>query len=201
MCASTNWQERKDGLLSLQFYLTNEIRLSAGELKHLTEIFTRMFMDSHTKGLSVFLDTLHEVVKLYKEELHSWVYVLLQRVFLKIGTETLNSIQGKLVATLELIRNSFPVQLLISNVYRFLIDATQTPNTRVKMIVLHFLTTLCHNAEAVQYISQPPAKLALQKIIQYAQDTKSAETRNAAKNCIVAMWNCNTPQVSVGFFL
>lgn len=197
MCASTNWQERKDGLLSLQYYLTNEIRLSAGELKHLTEIFTRMFMDSHTKGLSVFLDTLHDVIRLYKDELHFWVYVLLQRVFLKIGTETLNSIQGKLVATLELIRNSFPVHLLIQNMYRFLIDATQTPNTRVKMMVLHFLTTLCHNTEAVQYISQSPAKQALQKIILYAQDTKSAETRSAAKNCIVAMWNCNTPQVGI----
>ncbi|KAJ8925598.1 hypothetical protein NQ315_009438 [Exocentrus adspersus] len=197
LCASTNWQERKDGLLSLQCYLNNEIKLTPGELKHLTEIFTRMFMDSHTKGLSVFLDTLHEVIKLHKHELQFWIYVLLQRVFLKIGTETLNSIQSKLMTTLDIVRNSFPINLLISNVYRFLIDATQTPNARVKTVVLTFLTSLCNNADAVQYISQPPANQALQKIISYAQDTKSVEIRNAAKMCIVAMWNCNTPQVTM----
>ncbi|KAJ8928598.1 hypothetical protein NQ314_018804 [Rhamnusium bicolor] len=197
LCASTNWQERKDGLLSLQYYLSSEIKLTPGELKHLTEIFTRMFMDSHTKGLSVFLDTLHEVIKIHKHELHFWIYVLLQRVFLKIGTETLNSIQSKLMTTLDIIRNSFPINLLISNVYRFLIDATQTPNARVKTVVLTFLTSLCNNADAVQFVSQPPANQALQKIITYAQDTKSVEIRNAAKMCIVAMWNCNTPQVTM----
>ncbi|KAG5871175.1 hypothetical protein JTB14_007902 [Gonioctena quinquepunctata] len=197
MCASTNWQERKDGLLSLQYYLANEIHLTEGELKHLTEIFTRMFMDSHTKGLSVFLDTLHEVIKIYKSGLDSWLYVLLQRVFLKIGTETLSSIQGKLMATLDLVRNSFSVKPLIANVYRFLIDATQTPNARVKAVVMNFLTSLCNNPDAAQYISQSPAPQALQKIITYAQDTKSSETRHAAKTCVVALWNCNTPQVTM----
>nr|XP_023016802.1 CLIP-associating protein 1 [Leptinotarsa decemlineata] len=197
MCASTNWQERKDGLLSLQYYLANEISLTEGELKHLTEIFTRMFMDSHTKGLSVFLDTLHEVIKLYKTGLDYWLYVLLQRVFLKIGTETLSSILSKLMATLELIRVSFPIKPLIANVYRFLIDATQTPNTRVKTVVMNFLTSLCNNPDAAQHISQTPAPQALRKIITYAQDTKSSETRHAAKTCIVALWNCNTPQVTM----
>ncbi|XP_074035924.1 CLIP-associating protein isoform X2 [Leptinotarsa decemlineata] len=197
MCASTNWQERKDGLLSLQYYLANEISLTEGELKHLTEIFTRMFMDSHTKGLSVFLDTLHEVIKLYKTGLDYWLYVLLQRVFLKIGTETLSSILSKLMATLELIRVSFPIKPLIANVYRFLIDATQTPNTRVKTVVMNFLTSLCNNPDAAQHISQTPAPQALRKIITYAQDTKSSETRHAAKTCVVALWNCNTPQVTM----
>lgn len=195
--ASTNWQERKDGLLSLQHYLANEIRLTPGELKHLTEIFTRMFMDSHTKGLSVFLDTLHEVIKMHKNELHFWIYVLLQRVFLKIGTETLNSIQSKLMATLELIRTSFPTHLLMSNVYRFLIDATQTPNARVKTVVLNFLTTLCQQADGVPIASEPMAVNALQKIIAYTQDSKSVEIRHAAKVCLVALWNCNTPQVTM----
>ncbi|XP_056638130.1 CLIP-associating protein isoform X3 [Diorhabda sublineata] len=197
LCASTNWQERKDGLLSLQYYLSTEIPLTPGELKHLTEIFTRMFMDSHTKGLSVFLDTLNEIIRSYKSELEFWLYVLLQRVFVKIGTETLSSIQGKLMSTLDLIKISFPGKLLIANVYRFLIDATQTPNTKVKNVVLNTLSSLCNDPDNAQYISQSPASQALQKIITYAQDTKSAETRHAAKQCIVALWNCNTPQVTM----
>lgn len=197
MCASTNWQERKDGLLSLQYYLSSEVPLTPGELKHLTEIFTRMFMDSHTKCLSVFLDTLHEVIRSYKGSLEFWLYVLLQRVFLKIGTETLSSIQGKLMSTLDLIKSSFPISLLISNVYRFLIDATQTPNTKVKNVVLNTLSSLCNNPDAAQFISQVPASQALLKIISYAQDTKSSETRQAARQCIVTLWNCNTPQVTM----
>ncbi|CAG9813465.1 unnamed protein product [Phaedon cochleariae] len=197
MCTSTNWQERKDGLLSLQYYLANEIQLTEGELKHLTEIFTRMFMDSHTKGVSVFLDTLHEVIKTYKGQLDCWLYVLLQRVFLKIGTETLSSIQSKLMATLDLIKHSFHVKSLIGNVYRFLVDATQTPNARVKTVVMNFLSSLCTNPDAAQYLSQNLANQALLKIISFAQDMKSSETRHAARLCLVALWNCNTPQVTM----
>ncbi|CAH1986214.1 unnamed protein product [Acanthoscelides obtectus] len=200
MCASTTWQERKDGLLSLQYYMANEIPLTVGELKHLTEIFTKMFMDSHTKGLGVFLDTLHEVIKSYKHELHSWLYVLLQRVFLKIGTETLTSIQHKLLATLDLIRSSFPMPALFAATYRFLVDATQTPNARVKVTALNFISQLCNGGgeEAAQHIATAPsAGQALMKIVTYAQDAKSAETRAAARACIVAMWNCNTSQITM----
>ena len=197
LCASTVWQERKDGLLSLQYYLSNEVPLTPGELKYLTEIFTKMFMDSHTKGLSVFLDPLHEVIKMHKNDLHSWVYVLLQRVFLKIGTETLNSVQSKLMATLEIVRANFPIPLLMQNVYRFLVDATQTPNVKVKTVVLTFLTALCNCADGSQFVGAAPANQALQKIVAFTQDMKSVELRNAAKICIVAMWNCNTPQVLI----
>ncbi|XP_049819238.1 CLIP-associating protein isoform X3 [Aethina tumida] len=192
LCNSTNWQERKDGLLSLQYYLSNEMRLTPGELKHLTEIFTRMFMDSHTKGLSVFLDTVLEVIRVHKNEMHYWVYVLLQRVFVKIGTETLNSLQNKLMMTLEVIRTSFPTPLLLNNVYRFIMDATQTPNSKVKCVVLNFLTSICNHADSSSFTSSP---VTLQKIISFAQDTKSMEIRCAAKLCLVAMWNCSTPQM------
>lgn len=61
LCASTTWQERRDGLLSLQSYLAQEVKLTDGELKHLTEIFAKMFTDAHTKGMALFLDTLQEV--------------------------------------------------------------------------------------------------------------------------------------------
>lgn len=194
LCASTNWQERKDGLLSLQHYLATEMRLTPGQLSHLIEIFTKMFMDSHTKGLSVFLDTLHEVIRIHKNDLHDWIYVLLQRVFLKIGTETLNSVQNKLLTTLDIIRNNFPTTLLMTNVYRFLKDTTQTPNTRVKTVVLNFLTSLCNNSNS--FIADVNA---LEKIINFAQDPKSADIRNAAKLCFMSMWNCNTPQVTMMF--
>lgn len=195
-CASTVWQERKDGLVSLRYYLSTGIPLSAAELKRITDIFTRMFMDSHTKGMSVFLDTLNEVIAHYKESLHDWLYVLLQRIFHKLGTDLLNSTHTKLLNTLESIKRSFPAQLQFWCVYRFLVDATQTPNTKVKVAVLSFLSSLCNTVSSAQFTTEHPAHSALQKIIAFSQDSKSIEIRNAAKNCIVALYNCNTSQVS-----
>lgn len=198
LCASTAWQERKDGLVSLKYYLNSGSQLSPGELKHITEIFTKMFMDSHTKSLGFFIDTLNELIKHYKNDLHDWLYVLLQRIFIKLGTDLLSSTYSNLLNTLEIIKKSFPMTLLMSCVNRFLVDATQTPSTKVKITVLNFLTSLCHVAEPNQLATKPPANVALQKIIAYARDPKSsAELKTAAKNCIVALWNCNTPQVRV----
>ncbi|XP_066245678.1 CLIP-associating protein 1-A isoform X2 [Euwallacea similis] len=198
LCASTTWQERRDGLMSLQNYLRQEIKLTDGELKHLAEIFAKMFTDSHTKGMALFLDTLHEVIKLHKDDLEFWVYVLLQRVFLKVGSEALNSVMSKLMATLELVRNSFGADVVIANVYRFLLDATQTPNVKSKTIVLKFLATLCDMPDAAAAVAAPPnAPHALKKLIAFSQDPKSMEIRQAAKNCVVALWNCNTPAVTL----
>ncbi|EGW04702.1 CLIP-associating protein 2 [Cricetulus griseus] len=50
-CASSNWSERKEGLLGLQNLLKNQRTLSRVELKRLCEIFTRMFADPHGKFL------------------------------------------------------------------------------------------------------------------------------------------------------
>lgn len=197
MCASTVWQERKDGLVSLRYYLNTGALLTTGELIHLTEIFTRMFMDSHTKGLSVFLDTLDEVIKKHKHELYDWLYILLQRVLNKVGTDLLFSAQCRLLNTLELIKKSFPIPLQITLVYRFLLDSTQTPNAKVKVAVLNFLRALCNLAEPAQFVAKPPAKQVLLKIINFSQDVKSSEIRTAAKICVVAMWNCNTPEVTM----
>lgn len=197
MCVSTVWQERKDGLVSLRYYLNSGALLTPGELKHITEIFTRMFMDSHTKALCVFLDTLNELIRRHKNEMHDWLYVLLQRIFHKSGTDLLSSTHTKLLNTLEVIKKNFPMQLQLSCVYRFLVDATQTPNSKVKVNVLTFLSSLCHICEPSQFVSKPPANQALLKIINYAQDFKSVEIRQAAKICIVALWNCNTSQVTM----
>ena len=48
-CASTHWADRKDGLIGLQGYFREGRLLSATELRRVTEIFTKMFMDAHTK--------------------------------------------------------------------------------------------------------------------------------------------------------
>ena len=48
-CASTHWSDRKDGLIALHSFLKGSSLLSGSELKRITEVFTKMFMDAHTK--------------------------------------------------------------------------------------------------------------------------------------------------------
>merc|ERR1719228_1930169 len=45
-CASTHWADRKDGLIGLQSYFREGRMLSGSELRRVTDIFTKMFMDA-----------------------------------------------------------------------------------------------------------------------------------------------------------
>lgn len=57
--SSTHWSDRKDGLLGLAtFFRQSDEQLNPFELKRITDIFTRMLVDPHTKvcfhyGLSI----------------------------------------------------------------------------------------------------------------------------------------------------
>ena len=68
-CASTHWADRKDGLIGLQMYFRDARLLSATELRRVTEIFTRMFSDAHTKVFALFLETLTELILSHKGKL------------------------------------------------------------------------------------------------------------------------------------
>ena len=103
-CASTHWADRKDGLIGLQCYFRDERLLSASELRRVTDIFTRMFMDAHTKVFTLFLDTLTELVVTHKSDLGDWLYVLLTRLLTKLGADLLGSIIQKVHRTLEIVR-------------------------------------------------------------------------------------------------
>merc|ERR1719414_1487384 len=82
-CASTHWADRKDGLIGLQLYFRDARLLSATELRRVTEIFTRMFSDAHTKVFALFLDTLTELIVTHKADLTDWLYVLVTRLLNK----------------------------------------------------------------------------------------------------------------------
>uniref|UniRef100_A0A087X3P3 Cytoplasmic linker associated protein 1a n=1 Tax=Poecilia formosa TaxID=48698 RepID=A0A087X3P3_POEFO len=87
-CASSNWSERKEGLLGLQNLLKSQRILSRVELKRLCEIFTRMFADPHSKRVfSMFLETLVDFVTVHKDDLQDWLFVLLTQLLKKMGAD------------------------------------------------------------------------------------------------------------------
>lgn len=154
-------------------------------------------MDSHTKVLSLFLDTLNELIIKHNTDLNDWLYVLLQRIFNKLGTEILSSLHKKILKTIDVIKMCFPADLQLSCIYRFLLDNTQTPNTKVKVAVLTYLRDVGKITEPSQFVNDVQAIQALLKIIYFTQDMKSVEIRNAAKLCIITLFDCHTPKITL----
>lgn len=103
-CAHKHWGDRKEGLVGLQHFLNTGNTLTTTELRRVTDIFTKMFMDSHTKVFSLFLDTLNELIVTHNEDLGDWLYVLCARLLNKLGTDLLGSIQAKIHKTLDVVR-------------------------------------------------------------------------------------------------
>ncbi|XP_047740413.1 CLIP-associating protein 2 isoform X9 [Hyalella azteca] len=190
-CASTYWGERKEGLLALHNFLRGSAMLTGSELKKITEIFTKMFMDAHTKVFTLFLETLMQLIYVHRADLEDWLYVLLTRLLHKLGSDLLGSVQAKIHETLDLVRSSFPCDAQFQVIMRFLVDPTQTPNNKVKLSILTYLKCLVDGMERSDLASSSDTPVALAKILTWTADHKSVEIRRASSACFVAMFNCN----------
>nr|CAD7588057.1 unnamed protein product [Timema genevievae] len=196
-CASTHWSDRKEGLVGLQNYFTHGNVLSGSELKKITEIFTKMFNDSHTKVFSMFLDTLNELIQAHKADLGDWLYCLLTRLLNKLGGDLLGSIHAKIHRVLNNVRDSFPHDQLLACLLRFLVDQTQTPNGKVKVAMLTFLNQLASVMEPPTCLgASPHASSALAKVITWTGD-KSGDIRRAAQASLIVLFNLDTPHVTM----
>ncbi|XP_018370478.1 PREDICTED: CLIP-associating protein 1-A isoform X4 [Trachymyrmex cornetzi] len=194
-CAHKHWGDRKEGLVGLQHYLSNGNTLTTTDLRRVTDIFTKMFMDSHTKVFSLFLDTLNELLITHNEGLGDWLYVLCARLLNKLGTDLLGSIQTKIHKTLDVVRDYFPGQQLLPAVMRYLTDPTQTPNSRVKVAALTFITQIAETAEPSALGSS--AATALARLLDWSNDGKSHDVRRHAQNAVISLYNLNPPQVTM----
>lgn len=195
-CASTHWADRKDGLIGLQYYFRDGRMLSATELRRVTEIFTRMFMDAHTKVFTLFLDTLTELVVSHKADLGDWLYVLLTRLLNKLGADLLGSIIQKINRTLEVVRESFPYCDQMSVIFKFLVDSTQTPNTKVKIAAMNHLRSIAQHMEPGDVPSNmtlSDQEMPLAKIITLTIEPKSSDVRRSSQAALTSLFTLNGP--------
>ncbi|KAM6899359.1 CLIP-associating protein 2 [Xenentodon cancila] len=196
-CASSNWSERKEGLLGLQALLKNQRTLSRVELKRLCEIFTRMFADPHSKVFSMFLETLVDFVQVHKDDLQDWLFVLLTQLLKKMGADLLGSVQAKVQRALDVTRESFPNDLQFTILMRFTVDQTQTPNQKVKAAILRYIETLTLQMEAPDFVNSSETRLAVSRIITWTTEPKSSEVRKAAQSVLIALFQLNTPEFTM----
>ncbi|EMP38187.1 CLIP-associating protein 2 [Chelonia mydas] len=176
-CASSNWSERKEGLLGLQNLLKNQRTLSRVELKRLCEIFTRMFADPHSKVFSMFLETLVDFIQVHKEDLQDWLFVLLTQLLKKMGADLLGSVQAKVQKALDVTRESFPNDLQFSILMRFTVDQTQTPSLKVKVAILKYIETLAQQMDPGDFVNSSETRLAVSRIITWTTEPKSSDVR------------------------
>ncbi|XP_030300318.1 CLIP-associating protein 2 isoform X8 [Calypte anna] len=197
-CASTNWSERKEGLLGLQNLLKNQRTLSRVELKRLCEIFTRMFADPHSKRVfSMFLETLVDFIQVHKEDLQDWLFVLLTQLLKKMGADLLGSVQAKVQKALDVTRESFPNDLQFSILMRFTVDQTQTPSLKVKVAILKYIETLAQQMDPGDFVNSSETRLAVSRIITWTTEPKSSDVRKAAQSVLISLFELNTPEFTM----
>uniref|UniRef100_A0A8D2LE92 Cytoplasmic linker associated protein 1 n=1 Tax=Varanus komodoensis TaxID=61221 RepID=A0A8D2LE92_VARKO len=211
-CASSNWSERKEGLIGLQNLLKSQRTLSRVELKRLCEIFTRMFADPHSKVFSMFLETLVDFIIIHKDDLQDWLFVLLTQLLKKMGADLLGSVQAKVQKALDVTRDSFPFDQQFNILVRFIVDQTQTPNLKVKddlssreifyslqvkVAILKYIESLARQMDPTDFINSSEAKLAVSRIITWTTEPKSSDVRKAAQIVLISLFELNTPEFTM----
>ncbi|XP_036047928.1 CLIP-associating protein 2 isoform X6 [Onychomys torridus] len=214
-CASSNWSERKEGLLGLQNLLKNQRTLSRVELKRLCEIFTRMFADPHGKRVfSMFLETLVDFIQVHKDDLQDWLFVLLTQLLKKMGADLLGSVQAKVQKALDVTRESFPNDLQFNILMRFTVDQTQTPSlktvkpalrdqlhcfwsSKVKVAILKYIETLAKQMDPGDFINSSETRLAVSRVITWTTEPKSSDVRKAAQSVLISLFELNTPEFTM----
>ncbi|XP_036010165.1 CLIP-associating protein 1 isoform X18 [Mus musculus] len=180
-CASSNWSERKEGLLGLQNLLKSQRTLSRVELKRLCEIFTRMFADPHSKVFSMFLETLVDFIIIHKDDLQDWLFVLLTQLLKKMGADLLGSVQAKVQKALDVTRDSFPFDQQFNILMRFIVDQTQTPNLKVKVAILKYIESLARQMDPTDFVNSSETRLAVSRIITWTTEPKSSDVRKSQR--------------------
>uniref|UniRef100_A0A8C1I7I8 Cytoplasmic linker associated protein 1a n=1 Tax=Cyprinus carpio TaxID=7962 RepID=A0A8C1I7I8_CYPCA len=207
-CASSNWSERKEGLLGLQNLLKSQRILSRVELKRLCEIFTRMFADPHTTAFivhcwkmqsvfSMFLETLVDFITVHREDLQDWLFVLLTQLLKKMGADLLGSVQAKVQKALDVTRESFPFDQQFNILMRFIVDQTQTPNLKVKVAILKYIESLARQMDPADFVNSSETRLAVSRIITWTTEPKSSDVRKAAQVVLISLFELNTPEFTM----
>ncbi|XP_018600310.1 CLIP-associating protein 1a isoform X7 [Scleropages formosus] len=197
-CASSNFSERKEGLVGLQNLLKSQRILSRVELKRLCEIFTRMFADPHSKRVfSMFLETLVDFITIHKEDLQDWLFVLLTQLLKKMGADLLGSVQAKVQKALDVTRESFPFDQQFNILMRFIVDQTQTPNLKVKVAILKYIESLARQMDPADFVNSSETRLAVSRIITWTTEPKSSDVRKAAQVVLISLFELNTPEFTM----
>ncbi|XP_071154272.1 CLIP-associating protein 2-like isoform X27 [Mytilus edulis] len=197
LLGSTSTADRKEGLIALQNLLRLNRYLTRVELRKVMEIFTRMFHDPASKVLSLFFDTLVDLVIVHNRDLHDHLYLVLTKLIVKTGADMLGSQQAKVQKCLDTIRDNFPYNMQFNVVTKFIIDQTQSHSLKVKSSLLNFLHSLVQVMDVSDLMNSADSRLAISRIINWTTEPKSVDVRKGAQMVLIALFNLNPPEFSM----
>uniref|UniRef100_A0A8C2ABU8 Cytoplasmic linker associated protein 1 n=1 Tax=Cyprinus carpio TaxID=7962 RepID=A0A8C2ABU8_CYPCA len=166
-CASSNWSERKEGLLGLQSLLKSQRVLSRVELKRLCEIFTRMFADPHSKV------TFHHVH--YVTWLFFLNFCLLYKYFIPY------------IYTCVFVCVCMHVCVCVF----------ACACLCVKVAILKYIESLARQMDPSDFMNSSETRLAVSRIITWTTEPKSLDVRKAAQMVLIALFELNTPEFTM----
>ncbi|XP_023370576.1 CLIP-associating protein 1 [Otolemur garnettii] len=194
-CASSNWSERKEGLLGLQNLLKSQRTLSRVELKRLCEIFTRMFADPHSKvslGVKPHLPPSACLCEPHNPLPETEGFLVMQLAPYRFNTSISSS--SRIEYTTE---DSFPFDQQFNILMRFIVDQTQTPNLKVKVAVLKYIESLARQMDPTDFVNSSETRLAVSRFITWTTEPKSSDVRKAAQIVLISLFELNTPEFTM----
>uniref|UniRef100_A0A5K3FFS8 TOG domain-containing protein n=1 Tax=Mesocestoides corti TaxID=53468 RepID=A0A5K3FFS8_MESCO len=192
LMSSSQWSEKKDGLLHLKEYLRTDQSLSHQEVMRVAEVLGGNFGESSSKVISAFMETVQLFIKKYHQFLHEWIYLAMVRLFNRQGQEVLPTHQKAIADTLAVIRSHFPLNLQFACCCRFITDDAMTPTLKVKARVLEYLKDLLLMMP-VDAISNPTSEMVkgIARIIAWSTEPKSADVRRLASRVVIKLSDLN----------
>ncbi|KAJ8307400.1 hypothetical protein KUTeg_015484 [Tegillarca granosa] len=182
------------------FGRTSEVRYLENnrvELRKVMEVFTRMFHDPHSKVLSLFLDTLVDLICVHSRDLNDQLYVLLTRLLNKTGADMLGSVHAKVQKALDAVRENFPCDHQFNILTKYIVDQTQSPNLKVKTSLLTYMHGLALSMDPSDFVNSSDSRLAISRIIGMTTEPKNVDVRKGAQTVLIALFNLNPPEFSM----
>uniref|UniRef100_A0A8W8N870 Uncharacterized protein n=1 Tax=Magallana gigas TaxID=29159 RepID=A0A8W8N870_MAGGI len=188
--------DRKEGLIALQNLLRNGRFLSRVELQKCAS-FYRMFHDPHSKVLSLFLDTLVDLIQVHSQDLTNQMFPFLTRLLNKSGQDLLGSVQNRVQRALDAVRENFPAEQQFSALSKYIVDQTQSASLKVKASLLNYMHNLVLVMNDTDFVNSADTRLVLSRIINFTTEPKSVEVRKAAQLVLIDLFNLNAPELSM----
>ena len=201
---SQAWSDRKEGLANLLavFRESQSCReLDSLQLKEISDILHRMLNDNQVKSYSLLLTVLNEFIQIYAKQLDYWLYPLMTRLFVKLNHDILGSIQTRILKTLELIRECFPIVDQFNAIMKMISDTRHSLQTKARTIALQHLSKIIFRMDAIDFTydkaNNHEIAATLKRILYMSSDPKSNELRKICEETVINLYHLNNTQMTL----
>ncbi|GMT17338.1 hypothetical protein PFISCL1PPCAC_8635 [Pristionchus fissidentatus] len=193
--ASSAPNERRDGINSLKACIQNPAPLDAHYVVKIREALTKMLADGNSKFLPPALDLLECFLLSYHAELVDWLPSLLIKLLTKQANEILPMMQSHLARTMAVVRSSFDARRQLLALCRAIKNPVSVFNTKVRGVILAYMRELVQAADGLS-ISEDDVRLAVSKVLSWAQDPKCASIVGQCEQLVLDLFHANEAEFS-----